>query len=42
MISVLNRSHFFILIKQRGALLAKGRVIGIQFKELFKDKLYFG
>jgi threonine aldolase len=28
-------------IKQRGALLAKGRVIGAQFLELFADQLYF-
>lgn len=28
-------------LKQRGALLAKGRVLGIQFYELFKDNLYF-
>lgn len=28
------------LIKQRGALLAKGRVLGIQFEELFRDNLY--
>jgi len=27
------------LIKQRGALLAKGRLLGIQFDELFKDNL---
>ncbi|WP_419176209.1 threonine aldolase family protein [Desulfosediminicola sp.] len=29
------------LIKQRGGLLAKGRVLGVQFEELFKDNLYF-
>lgn len=28
-------------MKQRGALLAKGRILGIQFLELFKDNLYF-
>lgn len=28
-------------IKQRGALLAKGRVIGAQFLELFADQLFF-
>ena len=28
-------------IKQRGAMLAKGRLLGIQFLELFKDDLYF-
>lgn len=27
-------------LKQKGALLAKGRVLGIQFLELFKDDLY--
>ena len=32
--------HFFTIIKQNGALLAKGRVLGIQFDELFKDNLY--
>ncbi len=33
--------HFFTFIKQRGALLAKGRVLGIQFDELFRDGFYF-
>ncbi|MFA5809587.1 MAG: low specificity L-threonine aldolase [Thermoleophilia bacterium] len=28
-------------IKQRGGLLAKGRLLGIQFVELFRDNLYF-
>lgn len=28
-------------LKQRGALLAKGRVLGSQFLELFKDNFYF-
>lgn len=28
-------------IKQRGAMLAKGRLLGIQFAELFRDGLYF-
>lgn len=32
--------HFFSIIKQNGALLAKGRVLGIQFDELFRDDLY--
>ena len=32
---------FNINIKQKGALLAKGRTLGIQFLELFKDDLYF-
>lgn len=33
--------HFFPLIKQHGALLAKGRLLGIQFATLFTDSLYF-
>lgn len=32
--------HFVTLIKQHGALLAKGRVLGVQFAELFTDDLY--
>ena len=32
--------HFFPLIKQHGALLAKGRLIGLQFDALFTDNLY--
>lgn len=32
---------FAFHIKQKGALLAKGRLLGIQFLELFKDGLYF-
>ena len=28
-------------MKQRGAILAKGRLMGIQFLELLKDDLYF-
>ena len=32
--------HFFTIIKQRGALLAKGRLLGITFDELFTDDLY--
>ena len=32
---------FAFHIKQRGALLAKGRLLGIQFKELFESGLYF-
>ena len=28
-------------IKQRGGLLAKGRLLGVQFKALFEDDLYF-
>lgn len=33
--------HFFTIIKQNGALLAKGRLLGIQFDTLFTDQLYF-
>lgn len=32
--------HFFSIIKQHGALLAKGRLLGVQFLELFRDGLY--
>ncbi len=32
---------FVTLCKRRGALLAKGFLLGIQFDELFKDNLYF-
>ncbi len=32
--------HFFSLIKQHGALLAKGRLLGVQFETLFTDDLY--
>ena len=32
--------HFFTLTKQHGALLAKGRVLGIQFEQLFSHDLY--
>ncbi|MBO6170379.1 MAG: amino acid lyase [Bacteroidales bacterium] len=33
-------AHFFTTIKQHGALLAKGRLLGIQFDTLFTDGLY--
>ncbi|UVD79342.1 aminotransferase class I/II-fold pyridoxal phosphate-dependent enzyme [Myroides albus] len=33
--------YFDYNLKQKGALLAKGRLIGIQFMELFTDSLYF-
>lgn len=33
--------HFNTTVKQRGALLAKGRLFGVQFDELFTDGLYF-
>ena len=32
--------HFFTMVKQQGALLAKGRLLGIQFDTLFTDDLY--
>ena len=32
--------HFFSIVKQHGALLAKGRILGIQFDTLFTDDLY--
>lgn len=32
--------HFFPLIKQHGALLAKGRLLGVQFEALFAHGLY--
>ena len=42
---VINHSElqqeFSFHIKQRGAMLSKGRVLGVQFLELFKDDLYF-
>lgn len=35
------KSHFRFHLKQRGALLAKGRALGVQFHELFKNDLFF-
>ncbi len=32
--------HFFTLLKQQGALLAKGRLLGVQFEAFFEDGLY--
>lgn len=32
---------FRYMIKQKGGLMAKGRILGIQFVELFKDNLFF-
>lgn len=32
--------HLFPLVKQHGALLAKGRLLGVQFEALFTDGLY--
>ena len=34
-------AHFFTIVKQHGALLAKGRLLGIQFDVLMEDGLYF-
>ncbi len=33
--------HFFTIVKQHGALLAKGRLLGLQFQALFTGGLYF-
>lgn len=33
--------HFMTMVKQRGALLAKGWLLGVQFDALFTDNLYF-
>ena len=33
--------HFLTRIKQHGALLAKGKVLGVQFDTLFTDNLYW-
>jgi threonine aldolase len=35
------QENFRYYLKQKGALLAKGRILGIQFLQLFKDDLYF-
>lgn len=37
----LSIKHFFTIMKQHGALLAKGRLLGIQFDTLFTDNLYY-
>lgn len=34
-------AHFITFIKQHGALLAKGRLLGVQFDTLFTDNLYY-
>ena len=34
-------AHFLTIVKQHGALMAKGRVLGVQFDTLFTDELYF-
>lgn len=33
-------AHFLALVKQNGALAAKGRLLGVQFDALFTDELY--
>ena len=33
--------HFMTMVKQRGGLVAKGWLLGLQFDELFTDSLYF-
>ncbi len=33
--------YFMTMVKQHGAMLAKGRLLGIQFDTLFTDNLYF-
>ena len=35
------KEDFRYLIKQHGGMLAKGRLLGVQFKALFEDGLYF-
>lgn len=43
-ITIINpilKENFRYHIKQRGGLLAKGRILGAQFVELFKDNLFF-
>ncbi len=35
------KTDFRYLLKQNGGMLAKGRLLGIQFETLFKDGLYF-
>jgi len=35
------QEDFRYIVKQKGGMLAKGRLLGVQFLELFKDGLYF-
>lgn len=35
------KKDFRYFIKQKGGMLAKGRLLGIQFEELFRENLYF-
>ena len=37
----INLKHFTTIIKQQGGLLAKGRLLGIQFEVLFEDGLFY-
>jgi len=37
----LLKKEFRFFLKQRGALLAKGRIMALQFRELFKNDIYF-
>lgn len=39
--NTLAPKYIFTIIKRHGALLAKGRVLGLQFDTLFTDDLYF-
>lgn len=34
-------AHFMTMVKQRGGLMAKGRLMGVQFEALFESGLYF-
>ena len=35
------KKNFRYMIKQKGGMLAKGRLLGVQFQEMLKDGLYF-
>ena len=35
------KEDFFSIAKQNGGILAKGRLLGVQFGEVFRDGLYF-
>lgn len=35
------KQDFRYLVKQNGAMLAKGMAVGVQFEELFRDRLYY-
>lgn len=35
------KEDFRYMIKQKGGMFAKGRLLGLQFEEMFKDDLYF-